>query len=150
MRIRSTLLKLAWPVIRLWWRIRKPYFRTVRVVVRYEGEVLLIRHGYGAAGWGVPGGGVKRGEDPLEAGVREVREETGIRLSEIRSIPGNPLPALHENGELWVYEAEALSREHAVDQVEIVDSRWCAEGAFPTELLAQARHALDAAGVRTT
>lgn len=150
MRIRSTILKLAWPAVQLYWRIRKPYFRTVRVVVRYEDEVLLVRHAYGAAGWGLPGGGLGRSEDPLEGGVREVREETGIRLEKVEGIAGNPLQALHANGELWVFVAEAASREHEVDHVEIIDSRWVREGEFPTELLAQARHALDAAGVKTS
>ena len=149
MRFRSTVLKLAYPLIKRWWAIRKPYFRVVRVVVRHESEILLVRHAYGAAAWGIPGGGVKKGEDPLEAAVRETREETGIRLFRIEGIPDNPLPAKDENGELWVFVADAISREHRVDGVEIMDSRWCQEENFPTEILNQARYALEAAGIRT-
>jgi len=129
--------------------MRAPYQRVVRVVVRHEGEILLVRHAYGAAAWGVPGGGIKRGEDPLEAGVRETREETGIRLFRIEGVPDNPLQSVHGNGELWVFLADAVSREHRVDGVEILDSRWSPEEHFPTELLDQARQALDAAGIRT-
>lgn len=55
------------------------------VVVRRDGEhtlYLLIRDSYG--NWGLPKGHVEAGEDPGDAALREVREETGladVRLS---------------------------------------------------------------------
>lgn len=42
-----------------------------------DGRILLARHSY-ASGWSLPGGGVGRGEPPIEAVVREVREEVGL------------------------------------------------------------------------
>ncbi len=41
-------------------------------------SVLLVRHRW--RGWVPPGGKVDDGEDPREAAVREVREETGLRV----------------------------------------------------------------------
>ena len=59
-----------------------------------EGKVVLIRLTY-APGWRVPGGGLKRGEAPEPAMLRELREEIGLvshgaveRLEETR--PGDP------------------------------------------------------------
>ena len=42
-----------------------------------EGRVLLVRQPY-RAGWGLPGGFLKRGETPEACAVREVREEVGL------------------------------------------------------------------------
>lgn len=44
-----------------------------------DGRVLLARHvsGNGESSWTLPGGGVEHGEDPFDAVIREVAEETG-------------------------------------------------------------------------
>ncbi|MER6471303.1 NUDIX hydrolase [Streptomyces collinus] len=47
-----------------------------------QDRVLLVDPTY-KPGWEFPGGVVERGEAPARAGVREVAEETGIRLSEV-------------------------------------------------------------------
>lgn len=56
----------------------------VRVVIPDEhGRVCLVQHTY-AAGWYLPGGGVRRHEDPGDAIARELREETGMTLMTAR------------------------------------------------------------------
>ncbi|MEU6281589.1 NUDIX domain-containing protein [Streptomyces sp. NPDC047028] len=47
-----------------------------------QDRVLLVDPTY-KAGWEFPGGVVERGEAPARAGMREVAEETGIRLREV-------------------------------------------------------------------
>lgn len=43
-----------------------------------DGKILLSRWtGFGDPRWNLPGGGVDHGEDPVDAAVREVFEETG-------------------------------------------------------------------------
>ncbi|MEU3653434.1 NUDIX hydrolase [Streptomyces sp. NPDC032161] len=44
-----------------------------------DGRVLLARHvpPEGESNWTLPGGGVEHGEDPFDAVIREVAEETG-------------------------------------------------------------------------
>ncbi|MFE1248673.1 NUDIX domain-containing protein [Streptomyces sp. NPDC058735] len=50
-----------------------------------HGRVLLVDPTY-KAGWEFPGGVVEPGEAPARAGMREVAEETGIRLDEVPSL----------------------------------------------------------------
>lgn len=49
------------------------------VITRPDGNVLLVRQAYRRR-WGIPGGLVKRGEDPAVAARREVFEEVGIAV----------------------------------------------------------------------
>jgi 8-oxo-dGTP pyrophosphatase MutT (NUDIX family) len=64
-----------------WWRLRKSRLAGCRVLaIDAEERVLLVRHSYGSGKWMPPGGGLERGEDPLDAGRRELLEETGCTL----------------------------------------------------------------------
>jgi ADP-ribose pyrophosphatase YjhB (NUDIX family) len=56
------------------------------IVTNLGGDVLLLKHSYGADVWALPGGGLGRGEDPAAAARREVREELGIDITRIEVI----------------------------------------------------------------
>lgn len=52
------------------------------VITDDEGRLLLAHWNEGRrAAWTMPGGGLEAGEDPARAAQREVREETGYRVS---------------------------------------------------------------------
>ena len=49
-------------------------------LVEQANKVVLVRQSY-AEGWHLPGGGVKRGEPPRDAVLRELKEEIGLTWS---------------------------------------------------------------------
>ena len=53
-----------------------------RVVITVGDEVLMLKGWYGSNRWMLPGGGAHQDETALMAAIREVREETGIKLRE--------------------------------------------------------------------
>ena len=57
------------------------------MLVDRSGKVLLARHSY-MKGWSLPGGGVARGEPPVDALLRELREEIGQVRSEAPQLVG--------------------------------------------------------------
>jgi 8-oxo-dGTP diphosphatase len=60
----------------------------VSTLVRREGAVLLVRRARPPlqGQWALPGGHVERGERLAEAAAREVREETGVSVTNLRHI----------------------------------------------------------------
>jgi 8-oxo-dGTP pyrophosphatase MutT (NUDIX family) len=72
------LYRLSWPLAGLWLHNS----RRVRVMVLAEGRVLLQRSSFGPQRWSLPGGGVEKGESLQLAALREVFEETSIRITE--------------------------------------------------------------------
>jgi 8-oxo-dGTP pyrophosphatase MutT (NUDIX family) len=81
------LYRVADRMRRRWSRIRRPRRRSVLVVAFDEMDrVLLVRHSYGPPIWALPGGGMSRHEDPSLAAAREVREELGCELADLRRI----------------------------------------------------------------
>ena len=63
---------------RLVWSVTRPETAGVHAVALTPGgNVVLVTLSY-VRGWRLPGGGLKRGEDPREAVLRELREEIGL------------------------------------------------------------------------
>ena len=62
-------------------RLATPGYRVgaLAVVFRPDGRLLLVDQPY-VAGWALPGGDLKRGEDPTAGLTRELREELGLHV----------------------------------------------------------------------
>jgi len=57
---------------------------TADVIVDIGGRVLLVRRKNPPFGWAIPGGFIDYGESAEDAALREIREETGVELDDLR------------------------------------------------------------------
>jgi 8-oxo-dGTP diphosphatase len=73
--------RLAYPLLRVWWFVRRPPERGAFVAVWHGDELLLIRNSY-RGGETLPSGHIGRRETARAAASRELREETGIDVPE--------------------------------------------------------------------
>ena len=85
--VRRVAYRVAHRLLRVYWRVARPHTRGVKCVVREGDAVVFVRHAYGdRRQWELPGGGIKRGEDPRDTAAREAREELGLDLADWRAL----------------------------------------------------------------
>jgi 8-oxo-dGTP pyrophosphatase MutT (NUDIX family) len=110
----------------------------VTAVIRDGDRFLLARHRHSGL-WGLVGGGVEPGEEPADALLREVFEETGARVR-IRGIVGvyggRPMMMTYPNGDnvgyvTTAYDCELLS-DVTPDLEELLELGWFDRDAIPT------------------
>ncbi len=127
-------LRLAHGVRRRWWRIRAPRLSGCRIIALDDsGQVLLIRHSYGSDNWMPPGGGLARGEDPIAAAGRELREETGCELHGAHLIELVQEDLHGAGNHVHVVGGRALGRAVA-DRREIIEAAFFSVDALPGAL----------------
>ncbi len=114
----------------------------VCAIHRDDGALLLVRHSYRRR-WGLPGGLLRRGEEPAEAVRREVMEEVGLDV-ELLGQPAVVVDADARRVDL-IFAARVggnrSQREAEARSVEIVAAEWFLPGLLP-ELQPEASGAL--------
>ena len=102
----------------------------VTAVIRNGDQFLLARDSHSGL-WSLIGGAVEPGEEPSDAVLREVQEETGARIRIDRIVGaygGQPLMAEYPNGDLVAYVTTAyechLLDAATPDMDELLEVRW--------------------------
>jgi 8-oxo-dGTP diphosphatase len=119
----------------------------VAIVDDGAGRILVARHTYRrGAPWALPGGWVRRGEDPAHTVVREIREETSLETE----ITGLLTILVESPGHLTaVYRARVAGGTfHPSDEVSAI--RFIASGDWPDGLREDHRRLISAFATRPT
>lgn len=133
----KTFYRLPFPLRRRIIRLVTPTFTLGAVTIALDAEpgtpppearrILLLRQPPGF-GWGVPGGLIERGEEPVRCAARELGEESGIRLSPDQLRPADPNALIHHEGR-WVDTVflaylDPTAHDLVIDGAEVLEAAW--------------------------
>lgn len=97
-----------------------------------RGRILLLEHVFRPdSGWGIPGGFLARGEQPEEGLRRELREEVGLELDDVKLLL---VRSLHRPRQIEIYFRARPQGEPQPRSFEIKRAEWFALDDLPAEL----------------
>jgi 8-oxo-dGTP pyrophosphatase MutT (NUDIX family) len=115
--------------------VRRPHTRGVKCIVRDGDRILFVRHTYGdRRAWELPGGSLRRDERPDVAVRREMREELGVALGDLRPVGRVDVSGHGKETELFCFEARVARADVRLDPGELAEGRWAAADAPPQPL----------------
>ncbi len=112
---------------------RHPVTGTSIIPVLPDGRIVLIQRRDNGK-WALPGGMVDWGEDVSTTVRRELEEETGLEVSEIRRLVGiysSPQRDGRVHSICIVVEVEAMGTIQVVDPVEVIDVQAFTQTSLP-------------------
>lgn len=114
--------------------------RRVRVLVISSSNILLLRTRLGHQKWSTPGGGVNKNENPIDAAVRELYEETGIKVKPDmlnfigeKRLPENKLWPRYD-AMFYVVKLSTTQKTNTHSKYEIIDTKWFKISELPDRL----------------
>jgi 8-oxo-dGTP diphosphatase len=133
----GVLIGKIWKILPSRWRLKiirvtqKKFTASVGVIITNSDEkILLLEHFLRpGSGWGIPGGFIEHGEQPEQAVRRELREETGIELENIRMLRVRTLSRHIE----FLFRAESNDKAE-VKSREISSLDWFEVDKMPAEM----------------
>ena len=119
-------IKFIYRLIQFNAKLRKPKSIGIRVMVfNKKGQVLLVKHSYRPE-YFFPGGGVEKGEGLIEAGMRELREETGLQVNKLELFGTYRYFAEGKDDTVVLLTSKDIVDENdlQIDNVEIIEAGW--------------------------
>ncbi len=98
------------------------------VIISCDEKYLLLERMFPPPGFASPAGHVDEGEEPRESAIREVFEETGIKISDAEFLFEEEVPwnycrsaGVHH---WYVYRAEVSSADFTIQEEEVKSAGW--------------------------
>jgi ADP-ribose pyrophosphatase YjhB (NUDIX family) len=126
------IYKIAYPIARLYWFIFRPLSFGVKCVVECDGQILLVKNSYTRTNqWTFPGGGIKNNEDRITAVKREIKEETGIILSNPKYLGNFFTEQEYKRDTVYVFSETVPNKDIKTETSEILEAKWFNKNELP-------------------
>ncbi len=116
-------------------------------IIKYENNIKKILFGKrkntttGEGCWQLPGGRMEKWEDPIDTGIREIKEETTLDIKNLKFIDFTN-DIFNEEDEHWIilfYETKDFKGTPKVVEDKCSEWQWFSENNFPTPLFLPTR-----------
>ena len=122
-------------VMSLVFRIGSKKDRVRVIVYRDDGDILLVKNRFSRQKWALPGGGVNRNESYEQAAAREVSEEIGLKIYNLRYLGKANSHESYAKFSVRVFAAHASNCDIKCN-FEIMEARWLNINYLPEEYYA--------------
>jgi len=110
--------------------------------VQFEESFLLVRPAYACRRYTIPGGGVKRNENPKDAAKRELREEAGIMVDTLKWFGEYSQVVEYKNDTVQCYYGLLDNHLFTIDDFEISEAGWFTRDTLPSDCTASVKKIL--------
>ncbi len=115
------MMRLLYLLNRLRYCVTRPITVGVRLILIDDQSVLLVKHTY-QRHWYLPGGGVKKGETLEQAARREMAEEVGATLGQLRLFGAYTNFYEHKSDHVLVFACDDFALASKPDQKHEIES----------------------------
>jgi 8-oxo-dGTP pyrophosphatase MutT (NUDIX family) len=137
--VRRLGYRAAYSALQVYWSLLHPPSRGVKCVLTHGEYVLLVRHTYGPGSWELPGGGMRRGEEPVATARREMNEELGLSIEHWTRQGEAVVDLGHHHDQVQFFTAEVTAPKLNINQAELTEARWFSRRQLPPDLGRYAR-----------
>jgi 8-oxo-dGTP pyrophosphatase MutT (NUDIX family) len=131
---RRLAYRAAYRTLQVSWLVRRPMKRGVKCLLVNRERVLLVRHTYGDRRWDLPGGAMRRNEEPLATARREMHEELGIESARWTALGIVEGVFHHRRDTIHCFRGELESPEVRLDLGELQTASWFDRSDLPPNL----------------
>ena len=132
---------------KLYWKICKPVTFGARIILANKEKVLLVQHKRPKT-WNLPGGGIKKHENPALAGIRELYEETGLQIENTDYLLGTYVSKDEgKHDTIYVYvkkvDEKFLENKKVNLEIELQDAEWFDYNNLPETITRRTKYRID-------
>lgn len=127
------MLNILWKITNVFLSIFCRKSVGARALVIRNNQVLLIKHTY-ISGWYTIGGAIDKGESPLQALQRELREEVGITCLKLPELFGAYYNSKGRRDDYIFFYVVNEFEQQPAHSLEILEAKWFSMDTLPEDI----------------
>ncbi len=139
----NLLNKILFPIIRLYWFVFRPKTTGAKCIIENNGKILFVRSNYAKKQWTFPGGSIKKRESPENTIIREIKEEVGLDVLDLKFLGEFISEVYYIKDKVYCFSAHSNQQRLKLNRLEILEAGWFSVDNMPQPLGKVAKRMMD-------